>query len=124
YWDFDDDIVESGEISKAQADLLEKYSKRIIVTSEFLKSKIKKEYQQKVILLPTTDGDMQDYNEDKLLELRMSTFRREVRLVWVATSGNIPNLIKIIPTLDVAAKATKDVLKKRLKLIVVCNSPL
>lgn len=124
YWDFDDYIIESGEISKSQAAILEKYSKKIIVTSEFLKSTIKPEYRNKVILLPTTDGDMQGFNERELKKLRRSTFNKEIRLVWVATSGNIPHLTKVLPALDKAAKIVQEKLNKKLVLTIVCNKPV
>jgi glycosyltransferase involved in cell wall biosynthesis len=124
YWDFDDFIFANNEISTTQKEILEKYSKNIIVTHEFLKSKIKYKYQDKVILLPTTDGDMQGFNEAVLIKERKETLKNEIRLVWVATSGNMPNLIKIIGTLDEAAKTLKKTVNKQLILTVVCNKPL
>lgn len=62
YWDFDDHIFLNGEISYKQASVIEKYSKAIVVTNIFLKNQIKPVYQNKVILLPTTDGDFQGAN--------------------------------------------------------------
>jgi glycosyltransferase involved in cell wall biosynthesis len=121
YWDFDDYIFKSGEISKSQAKILEKYSKKIIVTNEFLKSKINKEFQDKVYLLPTTDGDLQGFNPQTLLENRLELLKKEIRMVWVATSNNIPHLAKVISALDQAAKIIKDVQCKKLVLTVVCN---
>lgn len=124
YWDFDDYIFAKGEISKAQTKILEKHSKRIIVTSEYLKSKIDIRYQDKVFLLPTTDGDLQGFNERVLLAHRLESFKDEVRLVWVATSNNIPHLKKIVIALDEAAKIIKLNECKNLILTVVCNKPL
>lgn len=121
YWDFDDYIFESGEISKIQASILEKNSKAIIVTSNFLKSKISIKYQNKVILLPTTDGDMQFFDKLSSKQRRKATFAREIKLVWVATGGNIPNLIKVIEILDKTAAKLKDEYNKNLVLTVVCN---
>ncbi|MGI1799527.1 glycosyltransferase [Priestia sp. TRN 1309] len=124
YWDFDDYIFESGEISSKQASILKENSKAIVVTSDFLKSKINDEYHDKVILLPTTDGDMQGFDKKALRDLRHSTFKDEIRLVWVATAGNIPHLMKIIKVLDEAAFKVKSKYHKKLILTVVCNQPL
>ena len=124
YWDFDDYIFESGEISKKQASILERNSKSIIVTSNFLKSKISSKYQNKVVILPTTDGDLQGFNKLDLEKKRKSTFVFEIKLVWVATSGNIPHLTKILDILDItAAKIQKDY-NKDLLLTIVCNKPV
>lgn len=124
YWDFDDYIFNSGEISKKQSLILEKNSKNIIVTNNFLKSKINVKYQSKVILLPTTDGDMKDVDKKYLEQLRKDTFNYEIKLVWVATGGNIPNLMKIIDILDIAADKLKNEYNKELILTVVCNKPI
>ncbi|WP_419881720.1 glycosyltransferase [Peribacillus sp. B-H-3] len=123
-WDFDDYIFISGEISKKQADILEKNSKFIVVTSKFLKSKISLKYQSKVIILPTTDGDFQGFNESDLMEKRGSTFGHEIKLVWVATAGNIPNLLKVIDVLDKTAALLKERQNKELVLTVICNEPI
>jgi len=124
YWDFDDYIFESGEISQNQAKILMRNSNKIIVTNNFLKNKIDLEYREKVILLPTTDGDLQGYDELKLLNLRKNTFESEIRLVWVATAGNIPHLLGIIGTLDETAEKVNKFYNKTLTLTVVCNKPL
>jgi glycosyltransferase involved in cell wall biosynthesis len=124
YWDFDDYIFESGEISKKQASILEKNSKNIVVTSDFLRSKIRPEYRNKVILLPTTDGDLQGFNKIDLMKNRRTTFDRKINLVWVATAGNIPSLLKIIEVLDKAAAKIKRDYNKDLLLVVVCNKPV
>jgi glycosyltransferase involved in cell wall biosynthesis len=121
YWDFDDHIFNNGEISKNQANILSYYSKNIIVTSKFLRSKLDIKYQNKVILLPTTDGDMQNFDQEVLNYYRMTSFHQEIRLVWVATSSNIPNLLKIIETLDDAARKLIQLNNKQLILTVVCN---
>jgi len=123
-WDFDDYIFESGEISKRQADILMKNSYKIIVTNEFLKSKIESVYRNKVVLLPTTDGDLQGFSQNELEEKRKRTYATEIRLVWVATSGNIPHLLGIISALDEAAEYLSKNLKKQLVLISVCDKPL
>lgn len=122
YWDFDDNIFESKEISISQAKILEEYSKKIVVTNEFLKSKIREKYQNKVVLLCTTDGDLQGFDFNGMLNSRIAEFKKEVKLIWVATSGNIIHLEKIIKTLDETAKVVKEKTNKQLVLTVVCNN--
>lgn len=120
-WDFDDYIFESGEISANQAKILEKNSKYIVVTNEFLRSKINHKFQDKVVILPTTDGDFQNFNENDLLNKRKITFDKEIRIVWVATAVNIPNLLKVVAALDEAAEILSCKYQKKLVLVVVCN---
>ncbi len=124
YWDFDDHIFIKNEISDSQARILKKESEKIIVTNEYLKSKIEKEYHDKIILLPTTDGDLQGFNEEHLLLKRMSTFEEKVNLVWVGTSVNLPNILKIIDKLDKAAEKIEKDQNKKLILTIVCNEKL
>lgn len=52
-WDFDDNIIQSGEISRKEVNLLVEKSKKIIVTSNFLKETLPKDALGKVILSPT-----------------------------------------------------------------------
>jgi glycosyltransferase involved in cell wall biosynthesis len=89
-----------------------------------LKSKIRSEYRSKVILLPTTDGDLQGFNEVDLIKRRMATFQREIKLVWIATAGNIPDLLKIIEVLDETAARLRREYNKELVLVVVCSKPV
>lgn len=123
YWDFDDNIFDSAEISSSEIKLLEKYSDRIIVTNNFLKNKISKEFQYKVSLLPTTDGYFRNYNLKMMNDIRKKNYQDEVRLVWVGTSGNLKYLDSIKKSLDIAASKLKFLYKKSLKLIIVSNIP-
>jgi len=124
YWDFDDCIFLNGEISKKQASVLEDCSTVIVVTNIFLKVQIKLRNQSKVILLSTTDGDLQGFNMVDLTEKRRKSFDYEIRLIWVATSSNIPNILKVISILDKAADKLKQKYNKKLILVLVCNKPL
>ncbi|WRP06319.1 glycosyltransferase [Rossellomorea aquimaris] len=124
YWDFDDNIFERNEISKKEKIILELNSKAIVVTSDFLKSKINSVYHNKVVLLPTTDGDLQGFDEELLREKRKATYFNKIKIVWVATAANMPNLENIIGVLDETAKILKETTQKQLELIVVCNKPL
>jgi glycosyltransferase involved in cell wall biosynthesis len=121
YWDFDDEIFLDGEICKKQSKILSEYAITIIVTNEYLKNTISEEYRDKVIKLPTTDGDFQGFDNEAVLAERGALFQKEIRLVWVATRVNIPNLEKIIRILDIAAERLMTEKNKQLILTVVCN---
>ena len=123
-WDFDDNITEVGEVSRSTFDFYSKISDTIIVTHEFLQEMVSTEYRDKVLIMPTTDGDMYKFFEDSTLNSqRLSDFDEELRLVWVATSSNLKYLSEIIPALETTATKIKEQ-NKKLKLIVVCDSAL
>lgn len=124
FWDFDDDIFSNGEISTRQSDILLKFSDKIIITSEYLKDRIPMIYRDKVILIPTTDGDFRDIDKVSVYENRKRTFEANINLVWVATHTNIPNIEKLIPTLDSCAEILLNRDGKQLTLFVVCNQQL
>ena len=50
------------QFQKNQSFVLSKYSKKIIVTHEYLRNLVSPEYYDKVIVIPTTDGDNYDKN--------------------------------------------------------------
>lgn len=123
-WDFDDNITESGEVSKATFEFYSNLSDVIIVTHDYLQDMIPVEFREKVWIMPTTDGDMyMSFKSGKLNDCRLSDFEKEIRLVWVATSSNLQYLNDIVPVLDSTAEK---LLKKGqvLKLSVVCDAGL
>jgi glycosyltransferase involved in cell wall biosynthesis len=122
-WDFDDDLFETHEISTVEKDILIKKASRIIVINDRLKSLLPQEVHYKVELLPTTDGDMQSEDRAQILQQRENSFKKEIKLVWVATPSNIRNINYILPTLDKAAlKLQKK--QKKLRMIIVCSIPI
>lgn len=123
-WDFDDHLLELHIISVREHQLLSRVAERIVVTHDFLRQKIEPPYCEKVVLLPTTDGDMLGYDTEELLDARLQTFADEVRLVWLGTSGNLVFLAPIVPELDRCAALLQARTGKRLVLEVVCNHPL
>lgn len=123
-WDFDDDIFENAQASKKELNLLTKYSKVIVTTSDYLKNKIKKEFQYKVILMPTTDKDMLISNLNKQNNKRLLSYNSEIHLIWIGTSFNLSNLKSSISYLDKAAHILKRKLRKSIILTVVCDIPL
>jgi len=123
-WDFDDNIFEQRQASRKELNILIKYSKFIITTNDYLKSKIDKKYQYKVILMPTTDKDMLVPNLSKQNNKRLITYKNGIHLIWIGTSFNLHNLISVISYLDKAAYTLKISLKKSLILTVICDTPL
>lgn len=123
-WDFDDNIFESKEISVKERSLLINYSSSIIVISEYLKLLLPHKIHPKVILMPTTDGDMQNEDQKDLEKRRNVTYQQELRLIWVGTSGNLRYLHHIMNALDEASLLIKQRNNKQLILTVVCNKPL
>lgn len=123
-WDFDDNMLDQGIISRAEHDLLSALSHRIVVTHQFLADTIAPEYRDKVAILPTTDGSMCRFTDDELIEPRLCTYASEIRLVWLGTAGNLVFLRSIIPQLDRFADELLRTHHKRLSLHVVCNQKL
>lgn len=125
-WDFDDHIMENGEVSFTTFQLYAKYASQIIVTQDYLKELIPAEYQNKVNILPTTDGDMykiflsNNINMGRIEILKAGI----VNLVWVATSVNLKYLEGIIAELDRAALFLKERQNRVLHLKVICDAPL
>lgn len=120
-WDFDDHILYSKEISKKEFNLLSRYSKKIIVTSDYLKETIEHQYWEKTILLPTTDGDMANCDLEEVIRLRKVTFHHTIRLVWIGTAANVYNVNRILPQLDLIAHKLSKFAQKQLVLSIVSN---
>jgi glycosyltransferase involved in cell wall biosynthesis len=124
-WDYDDQIIDCGEVSQSTFNFYAEISDRIFCTHEHLAVLVPENYRNKVTLLATTDGDMyRNYNEVEMKKERLSTLTNEVKLVWVATSVNLPYMLMISPWLDNIAKELKQTKGKRLSLEVICNGTL
>ncbi len=124
-WDYDDQIIANGEISPFVFDNFAKLAKHIIVTHQYLKSLLPLSSQDKVIVLPTTDGDMYKmYSSVDMNFKRINSLSKQVSLVWVATAVNIPFLEQIIPVLDEAAQVLHETDGRTVLLKVICNAPL
>lgn len=120
-WDFDDDILNSGEISKSEFAFLSQHSKDIVVTHSYLAHLIDKRNIHKIRILPTTDGDFLDYNFETVLHNRMNSFDKELRLVWIGSAINLSHLNEVVDLLDnIAATITKK-LRKQL-ILNICSS--
>jgi len=117
YWDFDDHILESKETSKGSFDFFCKISDKIVVTHEFLKELVLEEARNKVVLLPTTDGDIYIKYNESIYSDRIKSVKNEIRLLWVGTSVNLVYLTPLITVLDKFASN----FDKKIMLNIVCN---
>lgn len=123
-WDFDDHLVEGHEMNQSTFEFFSSVSDMIVVTHDYLKSLLPSSVLEKVHILPTTDGDMYGlYENMDLMSERKKTITKELRLVWVATSANIRNLLPVIPYIDEAATVIEQVGKK-VVLSVICDKPI
>lgn len=123
-WDFDDNIIGSGAMSKKEQDILSLYADSIVVTSEFLRDYVPEPHRHKVVLMPTTDGDMVNHDCQQLLDKRLADFDNSLNIIWVGTgSGNMGYVRRIVPALDEAAGEMKHYGRK-LTLTVVSNITL
>lgn len=123
-WDFDDHIFACGEITNKEKDILFDNVNSIVVTSEFLKKQLPGNLQEKVVLLPTTDGCFAKEDVGLLINNRIETYDSGIELLWLATGTGLPFLERIISTLDEAAKKVEEEKNKKVVLHVVCNKSL
>lgn len=123
YWDFDDNIIADGEITKQEADVLGEKSEKIIVTNAYLKSTVSDLYQNKVILMPTTDLGLKDYKRESIEKERLDLYKKELRLIWLGSKNNLIFLEDIIPLLDEYA-GTIIGNGRKIRLLVVSNKAI
>lgn len=123
-WDFDDNIVESRELSQRCFNFLSNISDEIIVTHGYLKNLLAAKYRSKVQILPTTDGYMYKHFGEEITKQRNNSFKRSMVIVWLATSSNLKYLEDIVPSLDRAAYKLKCSDGRDLILKVICDKPL
>jgi len=119
-WTFDDNI-KLGEISKREWDILCAHADEIMVTHDYLKNTLPIEIQDKVDYIPQADGDIAELVARGKRKDRRESYKKKVSLVWVATSGNLPNMDYVLEELEAAAKKLKLDYNKELVLNVVCN---
>lgn len=119
-WDFDDQIIESREVSKDGFEYLERLADYIVIASNENRNLISQSYLRKVLFLPTTDGDMYNLLNETVEITRKEKLEEEIRLIWIGTSVSLKFLAKIISGLR-----NKDLeCQKKLILTVVCDKPL
>lgn len=123
-WDFDDEIIASKEVTQKGFDYMSCLSDHIIVASPVNREMVKPLYRNKVVVMPTTDGDMYKQLTPEVTAKRIESLKKEIRLIWVGTSATLKYVKIIFPYLDVCAKIIKEKYNKTLILTIVCNQPL
>lgn len=124
-WDIDDDIIEVGEITKAETELLYKYASNFIVVGDFFKKYIPKEKHSKISILATTDGDFVKEDIKVANAIRKDRYENgEIGLLWLATYTSLPFVEDIVPFLDEAARIINEKYNKEVILEIVCNRGL
>lgn len=124
-WDIDDNIIEVGEITKKETNLLFRYASNFIIIGDFLKNYIPAESHSKVSILSTTDGDFAKEDIKKINKIRKQRFDNgEIGLLWLATYTSLPFVEDIVPYLDEAARIIKEKYNKDVVLEIVCNRGL
>lgn len=118
-WDFDDDIFINGEISQRETKILTEISSNVIVTNKYLKSKFDAQYQNKIILMPTTDGSIYKVLKNATFSQRFDTYDNTIILLWIGTSNNLNYLKNIIHNIDKAAERVYALTNKSLSLRIV-----
>lgn len=122
-WDFDDQIIKLGEVSRKGFDKLSSLADTIIVGSPVLKDLINEPYQSKIVFLPTTDGDMSKLLTEEKMQEREETLNSIVKVVWVGTFSGLLHLSQITPAFEMFGKELQKNGRK-LKVSVVCDYPL
>lgn len=122
-WDFDDNIICTREVTRSGFDFLSKYASMIFVGSPELTNIIKEEYRGKVKFVPTTDGDMYRIYSSELQKLRLDTFGKIVKMVWVGTFVGLQYVKRIIPAFEQLGKYLNSQ-GRQLDVSIVCDYPL
>lgn len=116
-WDFDDNILESHEISVRQFKFLEKTASTILVTNQYLADLLS--VSDKVCILPTTDLTLKDIDLKEINKARLNIFSKVIKIIWVGTAGNLKYLQLVVDQLDVAAKEISEKYHKATELIII-----
>lgn len=118
-WDFDDNI-KPREISPARFESLSYLADVIIVASPYLIESIKNEYHDKILHLPTTDGDLFPKISLSVINKRKNEYDSKIRLLWVGTAYGLRYVEAILPNIEKAALKIKE-LEKDVIFTVISN---
>lgn len=119
-WDYDDEIIETKEVSRKSFDYLSEKAYKIIVASPHNIEMIDEKYKHKAHLLPTTDGSMYFRLNDSIRKDRIELYKREFRIIWVGTSVSLNYVEKICSGIENAASR----IQTPIILTVISNKPL
>lgn len=121
-WDCDDNVEISGELGEAERNLLVSNVATIQFTHAGLIGLARP--RRDVLVVPTTDGDFQNWNAAEVLSRRSVDMTANVNLVWVGSSSGLQDLGRVIEHIEDAARQLKDESGRLMRLTVVCNRPL
>lgn len=119
-WTFDDNILETHEISNANFQFMSNLADKIIVSQQFLKSLLPLDVMEKTEIHPTTDGDIYCCRNEEILLKRAESFKDKIVIVWCGTSGNLKYVENIMEGLEAfSLQSSKEVVLK-----IICDKPL
>ena len=121
-WDFDDNII-GAEITKSNFDWFSDIANVIVVGSPLLKDMIRKKDREKTIILPTTDGDMHYLLTNDIMEERINSFEKFLKVIWVGTFSTLKYVEEITEAFEIAGNILAEQGKK-LQLTIVCDKEL
>jgi glycosyltransferase involved in cell wall biosynthesis len=119
-WDFDDNIVESKECDKRAFELFARLSKNIIIASPVLKNLIPTIFHNKIINLPSTDGELYSLVTEEVEKERLVLFQKEVRIIWLGTQVSLNYVEDVFSQIEAAGKEIKKTGRK-IVFTVVCD---
>lgn len=122
-YDFDDEIVYAHEITRTNFDYMCRLSDAITVAGQPNKEMVLPEFYHKVVIMPTTDGDMYQLLTPDVERNRVASMGEAVRVVWVGTSVSIPFVRGICQHLETLGSKLLEQ-GRQLVVTVVCNRPL
>lgn len=121
-WDFDDNIIGS-EITRKNFDWFSSLADVIVVGSPLLKKIVCEKDRNKVILLPTTDGDMHHLVSEEVKKKRLKAYEKVVRFTWVGTFSTLKYVERVAEAFEEAGRGLAEQ-GKELQLTVVCDQEL
>lgn len=121
-WDFDDNII-GREMTRKNFDWFSYVADIIIVGSPVLKEMVCEGDRDKVIMLPTTDGDMHHLLTEDIKEERWKSFEKTLKVIWVGTFSSLEYVERVTESFENAGR-TLTSLGKKLQLTVVCDKEL
>lgn len=121
-FDYDDNIISAGEVTRKAFDFYVRISNIVVVGSPILKDLVNNDCREKVVFLPTTDGDIHGLLTGMVTEKRLASFEKEIRIIWVGTFSSLPFIHEIISSIDELGNVLKET-GRQLVFTVVCDRP-
>ena len=119
-WDFDDNILNSKEITGKEWKILNDKADLIIGISDYAKKNLDIKAQNQYIALPTTDKAFDSINLESVLLERKVNYKDIIKVVWLGTVTNLIHIDMVISQLELAANEIKKI-GKQLELTIVCS---